>query len=350
MGRFLSEKYKGLEPYIPGEQPKVGEFIKLNTNENPYPPSADALEEASRAAGNLNLYNDPDCNILRDELAKLYGVDRDEIVFGNGSDEILSYAFMAFCDKEHPIAFPDISYGFYPILAGSIGCPYTEIPVEEDLSICTDDYLQLNCNIVFANPNAPSGLALQTSDIERICRSNPNNVVIVDEAYVDFGWESCVPLIHSLDNLLVVQTFSKSRSLAGGRLGFAVGCKELIADINAIRNATNPYNINSVAQAMGAAIFRDDAYTKKTCSRIIKTRDTFAEGLRELGFYVTDSHTNFVFAKHPAINGEELYKKLKERGVLVRHFKKEKICEYIRISIGTDQQMETVLRIIGELI
>ena len=350
MSRFFSERYKDFKPYTPGERPKANEYIKLNTNESPYPPSEKAVAEAAKAAESLNLYSDPDSNPLKDALSELYGIDRDRIIFGNGSDEILSLCFLAFCDKNTPAVFPNISYGFYPVLAGVYSLPYREIPLKDDFSIDINDYMGVKGTIIIANPNAPTSLALTAEQVERILQGNPDNVVVIDEAYVDFGAESCVGLTEKYDNLLVVQTFSKSRSFAGGRLGFGIGSCELISDINTIRNSINPYNINSMTMAMGTAILKDNEYTLNNCRAIMDTRDNFIKEIRKLGFIAADSYTNFVFARHPDIPGEELYTKFRENGILVRHFSKPLIDDYVRISIGSFEQMQKVIDIAGKIV
>ena len=343
MSRFFSEKYKNLVPYTPGEQPKTRQYIKLNTNESPFPPSKKAVEYAAEAARNLQLYPDPECRRLTDAVAERLGVSYDEVLLTNGSDEILNFAFMAFCDKDHPAAFADITYGFYSVFAEINGVPYTKIPLAEDFTIRVEDYYNLGKTIFIANPNAPTGIALTRNQIEEILRRNPDTVVVVDEAYVDFGTESCVPLIRKYDNLLVTQTFSKSRSMAGARLGFGVGCPALIRDLNTIKYSTNPYNINAMTMAAGLGVMEDEAYTKENCQTIIDNREYTAAELTKLGFALTDSRTNFVFARHPGMDGGEIYRALKERGILVRHFDAERIADYNRITIGTREQMDTLL-------
>jgi len=340
MSRFFSNKYKNLTPYTPGEQPKDMKYLKLNTNESPFPPSEKAIAEASEASKNLQLYPDPECRVLTEKLAETLGVDYSEVLVTNGSDEILNFAFMAYCDGSHPAVFPDITYGFYPVFAEINNIPYEEIPLKEDFTLDINDYTYKNKTIFIANPNAPTGIALKPSEIEKILKSNPESVVVIDEAYVDFGGESCVPLIKKYDNLLVTQTFSKSRSMAGARLGFGVGNSKLIQDLNTIKYSTNPYNINRTTMAAGYGVLCDEEYTKANCDSIIKSREFTERELKRLGFTFTDSLANFVFAKHSKISGKELYLKLKERGVLIRHFDKEKIKEYNRITIGTLEQMK----------
>jgi len=349
--RFFSSKYKNLTPYTPGEQPAgIERFIKLNTNESPFPPSPKAVEMASEAAKSLQLYPDPECTLLHTKLAQTLGVEKDEVLCTNGSDEILNFAFMAFCDENTPAVFADITYGFYKVFAQINNLPYKTLPLKEDFSIDVNDYLGAKGTIFIANPNAPTGLALSLSDIEKILKANPDNVVVIDEAYVDFGTESAVKLIHKYNNLLVTQTFSKSRSMAGARLGFGVACKELIRDLNTIKYSTNPYNINRLTMSAGYGVLCDEEYTKKNCRTIIENR-TFTENeLKKLGFEFSPSMTNFVFVKHPLIDGEKLYLSLKERDILVRHFKDARICEYNRITIGTREQMEKLICAVKDIL
>lgn len=350
MTEFFSSKYASLEPYVPGEQPKDKKFVKLNTNENPFPPSPLAVKMGKEAEEHLELYSDPDCLSIRRAAAPVFGVDEDEIIFTNGSDEALNFAFMAFCDSSHPAVFADITYGFYPVFAKVNGIPFEEIPLNNDFSINVEDYIGINKTVFIANPNAPTGQIISNEDIARIAESNPHNVVVIDEAYIDFGNESCIPLIRRYNNLLVTGTFSKSRSMAGARLGFAIGCKGLIADLNTIRNSTNPYNINSSTMAMGVGSLMSEDYTKKNCREIVETREFFTAELRKLGFELADSHTNFVFAHTSSIPGGELYSALREKGFLVRHFTKERIDDYLRITIGSREQMTMLLAAIREIL
>ena len=343
MSRFFSKKYQNLKTYTPGEQPRDMQYIKLNTNESPYPSSPSVEAAVLREAQKLQLYSDPECTELVAEASALFGVKPTEILMTNGSDEILNFAFMAFCDEEHPIVFPDITYGFYPVFAELNGIPYEKIPLKDDFSIDVNDYIGIGKNIVIANPNAPTGLALSLDEIEKIVASNPDNIVIIDEAYVDFGAQSAVDLTKKYGNLLVTQTFSKSRSMAGARLGFGIGASELIADLQTIKYSTNPYNVNRMTMAAGAAALRENAYYMENCEKIKQTREYTKKALEEMGFFVTDSKANFLFAKSERIGGEALYRELKKRGVLVRHFSSEKICEYNRITIGTQEQMNVFL-------
>ena len=350
MSRFFSQKYAKLTPYTPGEQPKHRQYVKLNTNESPFAPSEKAQSYAAKAAQSLQLYSDPTCGPLVKCASEKLGVQEDEILFTNGSDDILNFAFMAFCDETHPAAFPDITYGFYPVFAKLNNVPYTQIPLCEDFTIRVSDYIGLNKTIFIANPNAPTGIALPLSDIEKIVKSNPDNVVVIDEAYVDFGAESAVSLIHKYENLLVTQTFSKSRSMAGARLGFGVACKKLIADLNTIKYSTNPYNINAMTMAAGIGALEDDAYFRENCKTIMAVREETTAQLRALGFTVIDSKANFVFAKHEKVSGGMLYTALKEKGVLVRHFDTPRLYDYNRITIGSHEQMQTLILRIKEIL
>ncbi len=343
MSRFLSKKFKLLEPYTPGEQPRERKYIKLNTNESPFPPSKKASNRAAEAAEKLQLYSDPTCRELTQKIADMLGVSPDCVLATNGSDEILNFAFMAFCDSEHPAIFPNITYGFYTVFADLNGVPYEEIPLRADFTVNVDDYIGVNKTVFIANPNAPTGIALTLDDIERIVSSNPDRVVVIDEAYVDFGAESAVKLTKKYKNLLVTQTFSKSRSLAGGRLGYGVGCPELIADLNMIKYSTNPYNINSMTMAAGIGVLEDEEYTRANCAEIIKNREWTADRLKALGFECTESKANFIFARHNEIDGDTVYKKLRERGILVRHFTKPIIDDYNRITVGSREEMEALV-------
>lgn len=350
MSKFLSPKYSSLVPYTPGEQPKAMKYIKLNTNESPFPPSKKAQEMAKETLNTLQLYSDPEVKALKRSLADTFGVSEDEVLPTNGSDEILNFAFMAFCDKDKGAAFPDISYGFYPVFAEINNVPYIKIPLKEDFTIDITDYFNLHKTIFIANPNAPTGIALSLSQIREILEHNRDSVVVIDEAYVDFGAESCVPLIHEYDNLLVTQTFSKSRSMAGARLGFGIGCKELIADLNAIKYSTNPYNVNAVTMAMGVGALSDEQYTKENCKTIIENREWLKKELEKLDFEYTPSLSNFVFAKHKSASGERLYLTLKQKGILVRHFSAPRISEYLRITIGTLDDMKTLVKTLEEIL
>jgi len=349
MSRFFSDKYRELEPYVPGEQPRDRILLKLNTNENPWPPHPTVAAAAAAEAEQLNLYSDPDCTALRQETAACLGVKPEELLMTNGSDEILNFAVMAYCDEEHPAVFADITYGFYPVFARINRVPFRTVPLREDFSLAPEDYIHAQGTVLIANPNAPTGLALSAAEIRRILEGNPDHVVVVDEAYVDFGGESCVPLIREYDNLLVTRTFSKSRSLAGLRLGFGVGCPALIQDLKTIQYSTNPYNVDRIAQAAGVACLREDRYNWEHVRSITETREKTAEALRKLGFEMTDSRTNFLFVRHPDFPGDRLYRALRARGILIRRFDLERIRDYSRITVGSPEQMEQLLETIRSI-
>jgi len=343
MSRFFSNKFASLKAYVPGEQPKERKFIKLNTNESPFPPSSSVIEAAMAEAGNLQLYSDPECTPLVAEFAKLYGISPKNVIMTNGSDEVLNFAFMAFSDKDHPIVFPDITYGFYPVFANLSGIPYEEIPLCDDFTVDFNQYVGIGKNIVIANPNAPTGLSLELWQIEEIVKSNPDNVVIIDEAYVDFGGESAYHLIDKYDNLLVTGTFSKSRSLAGARLGFGIASEAIINDLNTIKYSTNPYNVNRMTMIAGYRAICDNEYYMNNAKEIVKNREYTKAELENLGFSVLDSKANFLFCESNEIDGESLYLALKERGILVRHFTLPRIKNFNRITIGTIEDMKTLV-------
>ena len=348
MSRYFSRKFDRLTPYTPGEQPQDKQYIKLNTNESPFPPSEKAQQAAAAAATELQLYSDPTCKLLRERLAALYGVTSEEVILTNGSDEVLSFAFMAFCDPG--VAFPDITYGFYRVFADLYNLDALEIPLKEDFSVDVEDYKGLGRAIFIANPNAPTGLALSAAQIEEIVAANPDTVVVVDEAYVDFGGESAVPLVKKYQNLLVTGTFSKSRSMAGARLGFGIACPALIADLETLRYSTNPYNVNRMTMAAGLGQLADEEQVRRNCRTIMETRTYTTAQLEALGFSVIPSSANFVFASHPQIGGKALYLALKEKGVLVRHFDKDRLREYNRITIGSREQMDALLTAIQSIL
>lgn len=349
MSRFLSPKYQSLEEYVPGEQPRDQKYIKLNTNESPYPPSPGVLAVINaQQAADLRLYSDPTCRALREKMARLYGVEMENIYLANGSDDILNFAFMAFGDQG--AAYPAISYGFYRVFAELYGIIPEEIPLEADLSIDPRRYWNRGKLVVIANPNAPTGLLLSLEEIEGIVANNPDQVVVVDEAYIDFGGQTALPLIGKYENLLVVRTFSKSRSMAGARLGYAFGSRGLIADLEKLKYATNPYNLGRLPQAAGAAAMEEEDYYQRNCERIMQTRGFTKAGLERLGFAVTDSKANFLFAKSSAISGQELYAQLKKRGILVRHFSRPEIEDYNRITIGSREEMEVFLKTTAEIL
>lgn len=340
MSRFFTSRFASLVPYVPGEQPKNREYIKLNTNENPYPPSEKAVKLAREAAAGLELYSDPDCTLLCEKLAEVFGVEPGEVIAGNGSDEILNFAFSSYCDENTPAVFADITYGFYPVFAEINRVPYRVIPLGDDFRLNPPDYYNAGGTVFIANPNAPTSSALTRDEIEDIIKNNPGNIVVIDEAYVDFGGETCIPLIRKYDNLIVTRTFSKSRSMAGARLGFGIASKELISDMNTVRFSTNPYNINSMTMAAGIGALSDEEYTRENIEKVKKTREFTVAQLRKLGFEVPDSTTNFLFVKHSKITGEDFYAKMKESGILIRHFSVERIKDYNRVTVGTDEQMK----------
>ncbi|MBP5166620.1 MAG: histidinol-phosphate transaminase [Oscillospiraceae bacterium] len=346
MSSFLDKRFASLEAYVPGEQPKDAKYIKLNTNESPYPPSPAVAEAARAEAEKLNLYCDPDCTLLRREAAALFGVGEENVLAFNGSDEVLEFAFMAYGAK---IAFPSISYGFYPVFARLFGSDALKVPLREDMSIDHRDYLSLGRTVVIANPNAPTGLALSPGQIEEIVRSNSGSVVVIDEAYVDFGAESVIPLTKKYDNLLVTRTFSKSHSLAGARLGFGIAGEEIIRDLNTIRNSTNPYNVNRMTQAAGTAAIRDNELYMSRCRAVARTRDRIADELKKAGFELTASKANFLFVRGGGLSGEEIYSGLRKRGVLVRWFSGGAISDRVRVSVGTEEQMDVFLAELKEL-
>ncbi len=347
MSRFLNGKFGGLTEYVPGEQPQDKVYIKLNTNESPFPPSAGVLKAVNTdEVKRLNLYPDPDCKPLVRALAERYDVDTDMVFLTNGSDDILNFCFMGFCDNG--AVFPDITYGFYEVYANLYGIPYETKPLDENLSIIPSDYYRAGKTVVIANPNAQTGVALPLCEVEEIIRQNPDNLVVVDEAYVDFGGESAVPLTKKYDNLVVVQTFSKSRSMAGARLGFAIGAKGVIADLNKLKYSTNPYNINRLTQLAGAAAIAEDAYYMENCKEIMRVREYTRAELTKRGFTVTNSKANFLLAAHDKLDGKWLYQFLKDNGVLVRYLGMPRIKNYNRITIGTKQQMDTMLEMIDK--
>ncbi len=349
MSRFFDEKLKRLSAYTPGEQPQDKKYIKLNTNESPYPTSKAVIDAiTSEEIENLRLYCDPDCKKLKTALAELYNVKSENIFLSNGSDDILNFAFWGFA--KNGAVYNDITYGFYSVFAELHGVKSEVIPLKEDFTIDTKAFLGQNKLVVIANPNAPTGIALTLSQIEEIVASNLDSVVLIDEAYIDFGGESCIKLTKKYDNLLCVGTFSKSRSMAGARLGFAIGNKELIADLEKIKYSTNPYNINRLTQVAGYSAIKDNKYYMDNCKKIIETRSFVTKELENLGFKVLPSKANFVFAKTDKISGENLYLSLKEKGVLIRHFSNKRICDFNRITIGSKTEMEIFISKLKEIL
>ncbi len=349
MSKFLSEKLSCLKAYEPGEQPQDKKYIKINTNESPYPASQGVVDAISeQKLKDLRLYSDPECKLLKSKLAEVYDTLPNRIFVGNGSDEILNFAFMAYGQKG--VAFADITYGFYSVFSDLYGIESQIVPLKEDFSLDVDGFLGLNKLIVIANPNAPTGKEISLLEVEKIVKSNVDSVVIIDEAYVDFGGTSSAKLTEKYDNLLCVQTFSKSRSMAGARLGFAIGSSEIISDLEKIKYSTNPYNVNSLTQIAGYSALVDNDYYLNNAKNIMRTRKITTDNLRKLGFTVLDSKANFIFAKSDKISGKELYLKLKDKGVLVRHFTKDRISDYIRITIGSVVEMHTFIEKVEEIL
>ena len=350
MSKFLNSKYNSLIPYDTSEEiESMNGYIKLNTNEPPFPPSPKAIKFAHEAAKNLNFYSDPECRLLAEKISELLDIKTSEIVFGTGSDEILNFIFMGFC--ENGAAFPDITYSFYKILADYNSVDYIKIPLR-DFRIFPEDFSDMKCRTLFvANPNAPTGIALNLNDIEKIIAQNPESLVVIDEAYVDFGTESAKNLIHKYENLIVTRTFSKSRSLAGARLGFGIACEKLANDMRTIKNTITPYNINAMTQAAGLGALNDEIYTQKNIAEIIKVREHTKKELEKLNFEVLDSATNFLFARHESVKGEMIFNELKKRGIMIRHFESpEKISDFNRITIGTDEQMNKLIKSLREFL
>ena len=349
MSRFLKESLQSLDAYTPGEQPRDMQYIKLNTNESPYPPAPSVVEAMNgEQVELLRLYSDPTAKGLKEKLAGFYGVKPENVFVSNGSDEVLNFAFLAF--GEGGVVFPEITYGFYEVFGDLYALDYEKIPLKEDFSINHEDYCGKNRMVVIANPNAPTGMSISLAQIEEILKTNPDNVVIIDEAYVDFGGETALPLLEKYDNLLITRTFSKSRCLAGGRLGYGFGSPELIADLEKIKYSTNPYNVNRLTLLLGEKTVEAEVYYREKCEEIMETREWTAKQLEELGFTVLPSQTNFVFAKTDKMDGGELYEKLKARGILVRHFSNPKISQFNRITIGTKAQMETLIATLKEVL
>lgn len=330
-------------PYTPGEQPNFPDMIKLNTNENPYPP-APGVEKIQKEMSTdaLRLYPAPAADSLVESLAQYYKLKKEQVFVGVGSDDVLAMAFLTFFNSEKPILFPDITYSFYDVWADLFRIPYACQPLDEQFHIVKEDYLKENGGIIFPNPNAPTGVLMPLSEIEEIVAANPDVVVIVDEAYVDFGGESALPLIEKYENLLVVQTFSKSRSLAGLRIGYAFGSEKLIRYLNDVKYSFNSYTMNRPSLEMGVAAIQDEVYFKETTGRIIATRERSKEELRKLGFEFEDSMSNFIFAKHPDHDAKKMFLALKEKHIFVRYFDKPRINQYLRITIGTDEQMDAL--------
>ena len=345
--RFWSPEVRELEPYVPGEQPKIQNLLKLNTNENPYPPSPKVVGAVQKVLENsadaLRLYPDPDASELKQAIAKQQNVAVENVFVGNGSDEVLAHIFKAFFIQEQPLLYPDITYSFYPVYSQFFGVKTKILPLNDDFEIVVDDYKQANGGIIITNPNAPTSIALGLSAIEEILQANPNSVVVIDEAYVDFGAESAVKLVEKYENLVVCQTTSKSRSLAGLRVGFAIAQPHLIAALEAVKNSFNSYPMDRFAIAAAVASFQDQAYFEAQCQKVIASREKLVTDLITLGFKVLPSHANFIFTSHPQRDAGELATALRERGIIVRYFNKPRINQYLRITIGTDEQNQRLV-------
>ena len=355
MSRYWSAVVHGLTPYVPGEQPKIDNLVKLNTNEHPYGPSPKALEAIRAATGDsLRLYPDPNADALKTALAQRFGVQPNQVFVGNGSDEVLAHAFQALLNHERELWFPDISYSFYPVYCGLYGVAHRQVPLAEDFTIRVEDYLPQGERkagaIIFPNPNAPTGRLLPLQAVEQIVAANPDAVVLVDEAYVDFGGESAVKLVDQYPNLLVVHTFSKSRSLAGLRVGYAIGHPDLIEGLERVKNSFNSYPLDRLALAGAVASVEDEEFFQDSCKKVIATRETLVAQLQQLGFEVLPSGANFVFARHPQRDGAELAAALRARAIIVRHFKAARIDQFLRITIGTDEQCATLVQALGEIL
>ncbi|MCO9047814.1 histidinol-phosphate transaminase [Acinetobacter baumannii] len=340
--RFWSPEVRELEPYVPGEQPKIQNLLKLNTNENPYPPSPKVVEAVQAVlhaqADVLRLYPDPDATALKQAIAKQQNIDVAQVFVGNGSDEVLAHIFKAFFLQDEPILYPDITYSFYPVYSQFFGTKTKEIPLNENFEIDVRDYTQPNGGVIITNPNAPTSIALSLAEIEQVLQANPDRVVVIDEAYVDFGAESAVSLINRYENLVVCQTTSKSRSLAGLRVGFAIAQSHLIAALEAVKNSFNSYPIDRFAIAAAVASFEDQAYFEEQCQKVITSREKLVRDLTVLGFNVLPSKANFIFATHSQHDAGQLAQKLREQGIIVRYFNKPRINQFLRITVGTDEQ------------
>jgi histidinol-phosphate aminotransferase len=352
MSRFWSATVRALQPYVPGEQPKLANLVKLNTNENPYGPSPKALAAMQGELGDtLRLYPDPESTHLREAIANFFGgIEPSQVFVGNGSDEVLAHIFMALLKHDQPILFPDITYSFYPVYCKLYGVEYKSVPLDDSFALRAADYAQPNGGIIFPNPNAPTGRALPLADIEAMLKANPDSVVVVDEAYIDFGGESAVPLVNRYPNLLVVQTLSKSRSLAGLRVGFAIGHADLIDGLQRVKNSFNSYPLDRFAIAGATAAIEDKEWFDRTRQAVIRTRTTLTRELEVLGFEVLPSAANFVFARHPRHDAEKSALALRHRGIIVRHFKLPRIEQFLRITVGTDAQCATLVAALKEIV
>ena len=351
MSKYWSEVVKKIEPYVPGEQPRDRKYIKINTNENPYPPSPRVIDAIRRATDErLKLYPDPTCDGLKGAIAEYYELEKEQVFVGNGSDEILAFAFQAFFNPGKPILFPEVTYTFYPVYARLYDISYRTVPMKANLGIPVEKFFEENGGVIFPNPNAPTGMYLTPEEIKSILDNNSERVIIIDEAYIDFGGESAIRFIQENPNLLVVKTMSKSRALAGMRVGYALGNKELIEGLERIKNSFNSYTMDTLALTGATEAIKDEAYFEETRAKIIRTRQRVSEDLSKIGFTVAESMANFVFARHETYRAQLLFEQLKERGILVRYFKKPMIENYLRISIGTDEEMDIFIKAVKEII
>lgn len=350
--RFWSPEVRELEPYVPGEQPKIQNLLKLNTNENPYPPSPKVVEAVqavlTHQADTLRLYPDPDATALKHAIAKQQNIEVSQVFVGNGSDEVLAHIFKAFFLQDEPILYPDITYSFYPVYSQFFGTKTKEIPLNDNFEIEVKDYVQPNGGVIITNPNAPTSIALGLPEIEQILKANPDRVVVIDEAYVDFGAESAVSLVNRYENLVVCQTTSKSRSLAGLRVGFAIAQSHLIAALEAVKNSFNSYPIDRFAIAAAVASFEDQTYFEEQCQKVISSREKLVDELTALGFKVLPSKANFIFASPPSHDAGQLAQQLREQGIIVRYFNKPRINQFLRITVGTDEQNERLVQTLKE--
>ncbi|MHA6163848.1 histidinol-phosphate transaminase [Pseudomonas sichuanensis] len=344
MSRFWSPFVKDLVPYVPGEQPKLAKLVKLNTNENPYGPSPKALEAMrGELNDNLRLYPDPNGDRLKQAVAEYYGVTPAQVFVGNGSDEVLAHIFHGLFQHDAPLLFPDVSYSFYPVYCGLYGIPYEQVALDEQFQIRVSDYNKPNAGIIFPNPNAPTGCLLPLEAVEQLLQANRDSVVVVDEAYIDFGGETAISLVDRYDNLLVTQTLSKSRSLAGLRVGLAVGHPDLIEALERIKNSFNSYPLDRAAIVGAAVAFEDRAYFDEACRKVIDSREVLVSALQARGFEVLPSAANFIFARHPEQDAAGIAARLREQGVIVRHFKQERIAQFLRITVGTPEMNQALL-------
>lgn len=350
MSYFFLDDYQNMESYIPGEQPRDREYIKLNANESSIPPSPKVLDAISKAQINkMAYYSDPHCTHLRESIGEAYGFPLEQVFVGNGADEVIGFCMMSFFRPGMKICFPDITYDFYRTYAKTYQLDFEQFPLKDDLTLCIDDYVNSDRDVILANPNNPTGKVISIEEIERIVAENPKRMVIIDEAYVDYGSQSCIPLVHRYSNLVVIQTFSKSRNLAGARIGFAISSPDIIADMNKIKFSFNPFNMSTITMAAGVAAILDQDYFKTCIKTILENRTYFEEKLTNMGFEIVKTHTNFTFTTHPKLDAGKMCRALKKHGILVRHFPVDRIDNYLRITIGTRKEMSEVISKISEI-